>query len=184
MRDGFGFDQTPEPSRTGCAPTKANSAQPIAPLLIGVGGVATFTSGFNPKPGHDFAAIERQLEQPQQHMRCWDKTRIPARFHYGSNPRVPQLVCLADTGWRITTAEHLAKRRGHISLGDHGYDNADPLMRALFVAHGPAFRAGLRVPEFPNVDVYPLMTRLLGLPAAANDGDYEAVKGMLKPAAQ
>jgi len=89
-------------------------------------------------------------------------------------------VCLADTGWRITTAEHLAKRKGHISLGDHGYDNADPLMRALFVAHGPAFRAGLRVPEFPNVDVYPLMTRLLGLPAAANDGDYEAVKGMLK----
>jgi len=137
-------------------------------------------AGFNPKPGHDFAAIERRLEQPQQYIRCWDKTRIPARFHYGSNPRVPQLVCLADTGWRITTAEHLAKRKGHISLGDHGYDNADPLMRALFVAHGPAFRAGLRVPEFPNVDVYPLMTRLLGLPAAANDGDYEAVKGMLK----
>ncbi len=140
-------------------------------------------AGFNPKPGHDFAAIERTLEQPQQHMRCWDKTRIPARFRYGSNPRVPQLICLADTGWRITTTAQLASGR-HLSLGEHGYDNADPLMRALFVAHGPAFRAGLRVPEFPNVDVYPLMTHLLGLPAAANDGDYEAVKDMLKPAAR
>ncbi|MBN8921817.1 MAG: alkaline phosphatase family protein [Rhodanobacter sp. 68-29] len=137
-------------------------------------------AGFNPKAGHDFAAIERKLERPQQHMRCWDKTRVPARFHYGSNPRVPQLVCLADTGWRIASTELLARRKGHISIGDHGYDNADPVMQALFVAHGPAFRAGLRTPAFPNVDVYPLMTHLLGLPAAANDGDYDAVKGMLR----
>ncbi|MBD8871852.1 ectonucleotide pyrophosphatase/phosphodiesterase [Rhodanobacter sp. DHB23] len=137
-------------------------------------------AGFNPKPGHDFAAIERTLQQPQQHMRCWDKTRIPARLHYGNNPRVPQLVCLADTGWRITTAEHLAKHAGHISIGEHGYDNADPRMGALFIAHGPAFQAGLRYPEFPNVDVYPLMTHLLGIPADRNDGDYDQVKGMLK----
>ncbi|MDO1528584.1 ectonucleotide pyrophosphatase/phosphodiesterase [Fulvimonas sp. R45] len=141
-------------------------------------------AGFNPKPGHDFAAIERQLEQPQQHMRCWDKTRIPARFAYGHNPRVPQLVCLADTGWRITTTDYLASHKGHVSLGEHGYDNADPRMRALFIAHGPAFRAGLRVPEFPNVDVYPLMAHLLGIPPAANDGDYGAVEGMLKPTAR
>jgi hypothetical protein len=39
-------------------------------------------------------------------------------------------------------------------------------------------------PAFPNVDVYPLMTHLLGLPAAANDGNYDAVKGMLKPSAR
>ena len=141
-------------------------------------------AGFNPKPGFDFAAIERKLEQPQQHMRCWDKTRIPARLHYGSNPRVPQLVCVADTGWRITTADYQAKHVGRISIGEHGYDNADPLMRALFVAHGPAFRAGTRYPEFPNVDVYPLMTHLLGIPADKNDGDYDAVKGMLKPGAR
>ncbi|MBD8879518.1 alkaline phosphatase family protein [Rhodanobacter sp. 7MK24] len=139
-------------------------------------------AGFNPKPGYDFAAIERTLEQPQQHMRCWDKTRIPARLHYGSNPRVPQLVCLADTGWRIATAEELAKHAGHISVGEHGYDNADPRMGALFIAHGPAFQVGLRYPEFPNVDVYPLMTHLLGIPAGKNDGDYNQVKGMLKPA--
>ena len=144
-------------------------------------------AGFNPKDGSakaaaDFAAIERQLEQPQQHMRCWDKTRVPARFHYGSNPRVPQLSCLADVGWRVTTADHLASRKDDLSIGEHGYDNADPLMQALFVAHGPAFRVDAKVGAFPNVDVYPLMTHLLGLPPAANDGDYDAVKDMLKPA--
>jgi predicted AlkP superfamily pyrophosphatase or phosphodiesterase len=143
-------------------------------------------AGFNPKDGSaqaaaDFAAVEHQLEQPQQHMRCWDKTRVPARLVYGGNPRVPRLLCLADVGWRITTTEYAASHKGNISIGEHGYDNADPLMQALFVAHGPAFRVGAKVPAFPNVDVYPLMTHLLGIPAAANDGDYDAVKDMLKP---
>ena len=36
-------------------------------------------------------------------------------------------------------------------------------MRALFVAHGPAFKRGLRVPEFDNVDVYPLLAHLLDI---------------------
>jgi predicted AlkP superfamily pyrophosphatase or phosphodiesterase len=144
-------------------------------------------AGFNPKTGHpedagNFAAIERRLEQPQQHMQCWDKTRVPARLHYGSNPRVPQLSCLADVGWRITTTDYATSHKGKVSIGEHGYDNADPLMQAVFVAHGPAFRVGAQVPAFPNVDVYPLMTHLLGLPAAANDGNYDAVKDMLKPA--
>jgi predicted AlkP superfamily pyrophosphatase or phosphodiesterase len=141
-------------------------------------------AGFNPKPGHDFAAVEARLERPHPHMRCWDKTRIPARLNYGRNPRVPQLLCLANVGWRITTAEYLASHAGHVSLGEHGYDNAEPQMRALFVAHGPAFRDGVTVPAFPNVDVYPLMAHLLGLTPEPNDGDYQAVEGMLEPAAR
>ncbi|KLD64539.1 ectonucleotide pyrophosphatase/phosphodiesterase [Dyella japonica] len=147
--------------------------------LVSVGVLA----GFNPKPGFDFAKIEASMEQPQQHMTCWDKTRVPARLAYGSNPRVPQLLCLADVGWRISTREYLAKKKEPMR-GDHGYDNAAPQMQALFVAHGPAFRAGAEVASFPNVDVYPLMTHLLDLPAATNDGDYDAVKGMLKPDVQ
>jgi len=109
---------------------------------------------------------------------------VPARLAYGSNPRVPQLLCLANVHWRITTSDYAAKRKGRLSVGEHGFDNAEPLMQAIFVAHGPAFRVGAKVPAFPNVDVYPLMTHLLGIPAAANDGDYDAVKDMLKPAAR
>jgi hypothetical protein len=52
------------------------------------------------------------------------------------------------------------------------------------VAHGPAFRAHARAPVFPNVDVYPLMTHLLGLRPAPNDGRYADVAGMLVPAAR
>ncbi len=142
-------------------------------------------AGFNPRSQSaedlaNFAAIEQQLEQPQRHMRCWDKTRVPARLDYGSNPRVPQLLCLANVHWRIITSTNPARLKGTLSVGNHGYDNADPSMQAIFIAHGPAFRVGTKVAAFPNVDVYPLMTHLLGLPAAANDGNYDAVKGMLR----
>ncbi len=144
-------------------------------------------AGFNAKPGYDFAKIEAKLEKPQKHMQCWDKTRIPARFAYGSNPRVPQLVCLADVGWRITTTDYVAKKLkngGKLSLGEHGYDNTDPTMQALFVAHGPAFRQGETLPAISNVDVYPLMTRLLNVTPVKNDGNYDEIKGALKPEAQ
>lgn len=144
---------------------------------IGMGAVA----GFNPKPGYDFDEIEHTLTRPQPHMQCWDKTDMPARFEYGHNPRVPQVVCVANTGWRITTSRYLAQHQGKVSIGDHGYDNTDPLMRALFVAHGPSFRSGALVPQFPNVDVYPLMTHVLKLTPSANDGNYDHVKDMLKP---
>jgi len=136
-------------------------------------------AGFNPKPDHDFNAIEQQLEQPQQHMHCWDKTHIPERLEYGSNARVPRLVCLADVGWRITTTSYLAKHKD-ISIGEHGYDNADPLMQALFVAHGPGFQSGIRFHSFPNVDVYPLMAHLLGIRPKLSDGKFQDVQGMLK----
>jgi hypothetical protein len=44
-------------------------------------------------------------------------------------------------------------------------------MAASFVAAGPAFRAGVVLAPFDNVDVHPLLLRLLGLPAMQTDGD-------------
>jgi predicted AlkP superfamily pyrophosphatase or phosphodiesterase len=141
-------------------------------------------AGFNPKPGHDFATAEKTLLTPHEHMQCWRKADVPARLDYGKHPRVPAVICLAQTGWKITSRDAIAKRTRPMSIGEHGYDNADPLMRALFVAHGPDFRPGLVVPEFPNTDVYPLLAHLLHIVPAANDGHYEQVKGMLTDSAQ
>lgn len=135
-------------------------------------------AGFAAKPGHD-AEVEHALLQPHAHMRCWRKGELPARLRYGRNPRVPPLLCLADDGWLIFTQQFMDSPKRHISLGEHGYDDDDPAMRALFVAHGPAFRHGVTVPEFRNVDIYSLLTHILGIRPAANDGDYAEVKSML-----
>jgi predicted AlkP superfamily pyrophosphatase or phosphodiesterase len=139
---------------------------------------AGILAGLVPKPGHE-AEVDRAVLAAHEHMRCWTKASVPARLHYGTNPRIPPLLCLADDGWLINTQEYLDRPNRHISLGEHGYDNADPNMRALFVAHGPALRHGLVVPEFDNVDVYPLLTRILGIRPQPNDGDFATVKPML-----
>ena len=135
-------------------------------------------SGINPKPGHT-DAVEHALLATHDHMSCWRKSEVPARLHYGTNPRIPALLCLADDGWLITS-HGAAKKRRKFSLGEHGYDNDDPMMRALFVAHGLAFKPGLRVPEFDNVDVYALLAHLLAIRPQPNDGDEAVGSAMLR----
>lgn len=72
-------------------------------------------------------------------------------------------------GWLILSRATLARRPVKAG-GAHGYDPMDPEMAGLFVAHGPAFRAGRVLPAFDNVDVHSLLLRLLGLPSMATDG--------------
>jgi len=57
------------------------------------------------------------------------------------------------------------------SLGAHGYDPAAPEMAALFIANGPAFRAGIELETFDSVSVYPLLADLIGVQPAAHEGD-------------
>ena len=53
-------------------------------------------------------------------------------------------------------------------------------MQAIFLVAGPE-SAGRTIPEVENVDVYPLMTELLGLkPPAGLDGQPGKLKSMLK----
>ncbi len=125
--------------------------------------------------GRDTEAI---LFAKHEHMRCWRKSQLPARFHYGKNNRVPPLLCLADPGWVIFNRDAF-KEKKHFSYGEHGYDNYHPDMRALFIAHGPAFRPGVVLPAFDNVDVYPLLAHLLNIKPEPNDGNFDEVREAL-----
>lgn len=131
--------------------------------LTADGAVATL----DPLPGRE-DEIEAALLGPRAHMECWRKAEIPARLVYGRHPRVPALVCLAETGWVIGTRARTDSAR--IRGGAHGYDNAAPEMRALFIGHGPAFAPGAVVPDVDSVDIQPLLGRLLGLVATSGDG--------------
>ncbi|MES2445384.1 MAG: ectonucleotide pyrophosphatase/phosphodiesterase [Pseudomonadota bacterium] len=132
-------------------------------------------ASFYPVPGRE-AALEAALLRPHAHMQCWRKAEIPARFHYGTNPRVPPYFCLAETGWlAVKTAP---TRDG--DRGNHGYDNRAPEMAALFIANGPGIRPAGKLASFDNVDVAPLIRDLLGLPAGTGlDGDDAPFKGVL-----
>lgn len=134
--------------------------------------------GFAPVAGRE-AEAERALLGRHAHYECWKKENLPARWHYGTHPRVPAIVCVMDEGWDALHQEKIAKRAKQ-DRGSHGYDNALPSMRAVFVAGGPSFRQGLVIDGFDNVDVYPLLAHLLQVPAAPNDGNPGTLKKTLR----
>ncbi len=100
-----------------------------------------------------------------EHMTCWRKEHVPPRYHYGTNPRVAGIVCLGDPGWYLTTTG------SRPSKAQHGFDPTLDAMGAVFVAWGPSFKSGATIDVLDNVDVYPLVMTLLGLPPRPNDGD-------------
>ncbi|NYT42957.1 alkaline phosphatase family protein [Sphingomonas sp. R-74633] len=128
-----------------------------------------------PAPGRE-ALVEKALLGKHEHFECWRKAEIPARFHYGTNPRIPPIFCLAETGWQLLDKPPKRDQVG----GNHGFDNMAPEMSALFIANGPAFRPGV-LPAFTNVDVYPLLRDLIGLPAKPGiDGSDAPFKDVLR----
>ena len=135
-------------------------------------------AGLEPMPGQE-AALGVVLRQRRPHLQCWPRDQIPAALHYGANPRTPSWLCLADPGWLVLDREPVMDRQVGEG-GTHGYDPAAPDMAALFIASGPAFRPGQRLQPFDNVDVAPLLRRLLGLPPGERlDGSDAPFRGVL-----
>ena len=71
---------------------------------------------------------------------------MPERYHFKNNDRIAPLWIVPTTGWAIVRKANFdvakAKESGEIyhPRGLHGYDHEHPLMRAIFIARGPAFR--------------------------------------------
>jgi len=135
--------------------------------------------GIVPLPGRE-AEVERRLQGAHAQYDCWRKEALPARWRYGTHPRIPPIVCQMHEGWDALPRAQVGRRLREGTRGSHGYDPDLPSMRAMFVAAGPAFRRGAVLPPFDNVDVYPLLARLLGIAPAPNDGDPAALRGALR----
>ncbi|MCJ0825278.1 ectonucleotide pyrophosphatase/phosphodiesterase [Luteimonas sp. 50] len=132
--------------------------------------------GIAPRAGTE-TAVEQALVGRHPHAQCWRKRDVPARWHYGTHPRVPPVVCQADVGWDLTArASHQRNTTG----GAHGFAPEAPDMRAVFIADGPGFADGVGMRAFDNVDVYPLLMRLLGIPAQPNDGNPHTFDAVLE----
>lgn len=107
------------------------------------------------------------------HIRIWRKADIPAYLHFGTNRNVGDVVVLPDLGW-------LFDDKPSSSKGNHGYDPTCSDMQAIFRAIGPDFKQGYAKPDkFKNVDVYPLLSHLLDVTPAPNDGKLDEVEDML-----
>ena len=53
-------------------------------------------------------------------------------------------------------------------------------MQGIFYANGPQIRAGIKVPAFENVHIYPFLARLLNLNAPQVDGNPDLLAEILR----
>jgi predicted AlkP superfamily pyrophosphatase or phosphodiesterase len=119
------------------------------------------------------------------HVKAYRAEELPARFHFKDNPRIAPVWILPDEGWHVGTRANREKLRvrypekGYLA-GDHGFDPALTTMRGIFIAHGPAFRRGVELPEVENIHIYNLLCAALKLKPAPNDGDDRLVKAALR----
>jgi hypothetical protein len=123
------------------------------------------------------------------------REELPERFRHRSNPRSGDLIIVMDEGWTMSVPRAAAAESPRAAgekpaatrpvrpdrWGNHGWDPDFPSMRAFFMAVGPTIPAGSLIGPVRNIDVYPLMTELLGLqPATEIDGTPNAIKAQLE----
>ena len=97
--------------------------------------------------------------------------------------------------WYLGTPNFTASTyfTGGVIPGDHGYsdvslnyesEGANPDMRSIFMAKGPAFQSGgVVLPWIKQVDQYLLFAKTLGIEPRPNNGTWERVKDFLKAGA-
>jgi predicted AlkP superfamily pyrophosphatase or phosphodiesterase len=115
--------------------------------------------GLRPKNPDDLqdiyqGLIEKTKSNPNLDVYLRD-VDMPERYHFSKNERIAPLWIIPKTGWGLVKMEEMnvqeAKAAGAIyhPRGLHGYDHEHPLMRAIFIARGPAF------PHPPNSRLEP-----------------------------
>ena len=124
-------------------------------------------AAIEPAAGTDRRVYDALLK-PHEHMACYERAKFPPELHYGKNPRVAAIICLAEPGWVILSGPPPYPLSPG---GAHGWSNTMPEMHALFIASGPSIRKGFDIGLMDNIEVYPLLSILIGL---RDDRDVDA----------
>ncbi|KAL2866485.1 alkaline phosphatase family protein [Aspergillus lucknowensis] len=138
--------------------------------------------GIRPKRPEDLKTLQDQLalvaSKYQDAIEIYTREEMPERYHFKDNDRIAPLWVIPKTGWAIVERPDFdvkaALQNGDVyhPKGIHGYDHEHPLMRAIFVARGPAFPhpPNSRVGVFQNINVYNILCDSLGIAPHPNNG--------------
>ncbi|KAK8168404.1 alkaline-phosphatase-like protein [Phyllosticta citrichinensis] len=138
--------------------------------------------GLRPKNPDEVESIYDQLKYKAKHnanIEVYLKDKdMPERYHFQQNDRIAPLWIVPKTGWAIVTKEEFNIEEGlrtgaeYEPKGLHGYDHEHPLMRAIFVARGPAFphAPGSRLEPFQNIELYNIICDTIGAEPKPNNG--------------
>ncbi|XP_061177619.1 ectonucleotide pyrophosphatase/phosphodiesterase family member 5-like [Saccostrea echinata] len=116
--------------------------------------------------------------QKVPHLKAYKKSEIPREYHYTENRRILDILVVAEIGYSIV--ETKADKVNYATKGQHGYNNSLLEMHPYFMAMGPAFKINHSVETFNNVDIYPLICKILGIEPAPNNGSLKNVQDLLQ----
>lgn len=104
---------------------------------------------------------------------------IPEKYHFKNNKYVHEIVVSAEKG-NFVMASHsdkqLPARSDFVYYGAHGYDPDVQDMKGIFFAKGPAFQKGKIIEPIHVVDVYQVLTHVLGLTPQPHNGTWNHVQ--------
>lgn len=125
--------------------------------------------------------VYQKLKSADAEFTVYRRDKIPAYLHYNSNPREGDPVIVPKGPYMIRAHGPQAGRDDHAPpAGEHGYDPYEMhSMRAIFFAEGPDIKPGVTVKPFENINVFPLVTRILGLENPPIDGSLNVLSGIL-----
>jgi predicted AlkP superfamily pyrophosphatase or phosphodiesterase len=144
-----------------------------------------------PKTEADAARIFAALDGKSDKFKVYRNGKVPGELHFDGNAREGDPIVMPTGPYLLrvsapeTSATSMAMKFYGPPVGMHGYDPAKmPEMKAIFFAAGPDIRAGVKVASFENVDVYPLVARILrldiaGLKTGKIDGSIAPLEGVL-----
>jgi alkaline phosphatase D len=134
-------------------------------------------------PDEDSAdKLYEELKGKSPKFEVYRRSETPARWHFNSDPRIGDIVVFAHGPNVLSTRPPGGERKGGGTRGTHGFDTAEfPSMNAIFYATGPNIKPGVVLEPFENVDVFPFVTKILGLKNPPNlDGTEKPLLPALK----
>lgn len=124
----------------------------------------------------------QQLRGASDKFVVYRRKEVPAYLHFRSNPRIGDPVVIPTGPYMIRA--HASETPEIVQpkvKGEHGYDAREmKSMRAIFYAAGPDILPGATVRPFENVDLYPLIAKILGLEIGPIDGHLDSLRGILR----
>lgn len=121
-------------------------------------------------------SIKNRTEFSQAIEGVYTKSNMPSQFHFTNSDRIPDLIILAKPEYSVLRNAASALN----TKGNHGYNNEHTDMGSLFIAQGRHFKKGFNsLARVRNLDVYPLVCKLLDLVPAPNNGTADNFSAFL-----
>jgi alkaline phosphatase D len=124
-----------------------------------------------PRSEADAEHAYQQLKAASAGFLVYRRANVPAELHFSSNAREGDPVIVAQGPYLIRAHAPPTGKAMFTPEGEHGYNPFEMTsMRPIFFAEGPDIRPGTRLKPFENVNVFPMIVKILGLQSPSVDG--------------